>query len=601
MREMTGTGELVLPADANLVQPLFQHERDNPGRPLLAHRVGSQFVDITAKQFAGKVRSLAKGLIGLDLAPGTRVALMSKTRIEWTYLDYAIWAAGCVTVPIYETSSAEQIEWIVSDSEAQAIFVENAAMREEFQSVADRLPQCKHVFVIDEGGLDELASHGETIDDGKVEDRVAGTNSETLATIVYTSGTTGRPKGCLLTHGNLRWDELQVVNKAKQMFSPGESTLLFLPLAHIFGRLIEVGVIESGAKMGYATDVKQLVEELGIFKPTFLLSVPRVFEKVYNSAVNKANAEGKGKIFQRAVDAAIAFSQQSQAGSVGLGTKLKHGLFDKLVFGKLRHALGGQVRYCISGGAPLGERLGHFFNGIGVTVLEGYGLTETSAGATLNFPGEHKIGSVGRPLPGCSIKIADDGEVLIKGPNVFKGYYNNDAATQEALEPDGWFHSGDIGELDSEGFLRITGRKKDLIVTAGGKNVAPAVLEDRLNANSLISQSMVVGDNRPFVAALITIDPEDFPRWAKENGKEGHKVADLVDDPTLRATIQEAIDGANRAVSKAESIRKFVILPDDFSIETGELTPTLKVKRNVVQEKYGEAIEQLYEGASAAA
>jgi long-chain acyl-CoA synthetase len=596
MQEYSTPGEVEVGPDENLTTSLWANARAYPDRPALAHRVGGQFVDVTTRQFADEVTAIAKGFIALGIAPGSRICVFSGTRIEWTQLDYAIWAAGCVTVPIYETSSAEQVEWIVGNSEAVAIFCENAALREVYDEVAGGLTSCEHVFVIDDAGVDAVKSLGSDVADADVTARAEAVTGDDLATLVYTSGTTGRPKGCELTHHSFVWDGAQVEQLAGEFFKAGESTLLFLPLAHIFARVIQVGCIRSGVKLGFSTGIPQLLEELQLYRPTFLLSVPRVFEKVYNGAQQKAHADGKGAIFDKAAQTAIDYSRESQAGGVGLRTRLLHAVFDKLVYTKLRAAMGGRVRYAVSGGAALGERLGHFFHGIGVTILEGYGLTETTAGATLNSPSHFKIGTVGRPIPGASVRIADDGEVLLKGEHVFRGYYGNEEATREALEDDGWFHTGDIGDLDAEGYLRITGRKKELIVTAGGKNVAPAVLEDRMRAHPLVSQSMVVGDAQPFIAALIAVDAEEFPRWAAEHGKEGKTVADLVDDADLQAALQAAVDDANRAVSKAEAIKAFRILPEDFTIEGGELTPTLKVKRNVVVDKYGHVIEQIYSG-----
>ena len=596
MQEYTSPGEASVAEDANLTGPLFEAARTTPDRLAVAHRVGDRFVDWTTRQFVDEITAVARGLIGLGIEPGQRVCIMSSTRLEWTILDYAIWAAGAVTVPIYETSSAEQVEWIVSDSDAVAIVIETPELRSIYGEVADKLPGCGHVFVIEEGGMDAIKAAGADVSDDDVLARAAAVKADDLATLVYTSGTTGRPKGCELTHRNFVWNVAQSESAIRDLMREGESTLLFLPLAHIFARYIQVAVIHAGVKLGYSTGIPQLLEELALFKPTFLLAVPRVFEKVFNGAQQKAHGDGKGKIFDKAAAVAEQFSREQAAGKVGLGTKVLHGLFDKLVYGKLRHALGGNVRYAVSGGAALGERLGHFFNGIGVLILEGYGLTETTAPATVNRPDAFKIDTVGKPLPGTSVKIADDGEVLLKGGQIFAGYYNNDDATREVLESDGWFHTGDLGQLDGEGYLRITGRKKEILVTAGGKNVAPAILEDRMRAHALISQSMVVGDGKPFIAALITIDPEAFTGWAEANGKSGKTVADLVDDAELQAEVQKAVDEANQAVSKAESIRTFRILPEDFEVGI-ELSQKMSVKRHVVSEKYGHVIEDIYSGA----
>jgi long-chain acyl-CoA synthetase len=598
MKEYTAPGETTLPDDANLLHPLWYHATETPNKPLLAYRDGDRFVDVTAAEFAARVQELARGLIGLGVEKDDRVAIMSGTRIEWTYLDYAILAAGATTVPIYETSSSEQIEWILSDSGATVAFFENEEHLSEFEEIKDSLGQVKHSFVIDKGGLDELAEHGTGVEASELDARGQEITPDMIATIIYTSGTTGRPKGCTSTHRNYRWTAVQATAALRDLFQEDDSTLLFLPLAHSFAKVIQVGSIEAGVKIGYATSPQHLQEELPMFRPTFILSVPRVFEKVYNGATAKAKDEGKEKIFNKAAEVAAEYSRQSQGGNVKLGTRLLHAVFDKLVYVKLRDRLGGRVRYAVSGGAALGERLGHFYNGVGLTVLEGYGLTETSAATVANRPGDFKIGTVGKPVPGGSIRIADDGEVLIKGPNVFEGYWKNEEATREAIDDDGWFHSGDIGELDSDGFLSITGRKKELIVTAGGKNVAPSVLEDRLRSHPLVSQAMVVGDERPFIAALVTIDEEELPRWAEEHGHSGASAADLTDDPDLRAEIESAIEHANKAVSRAESIREFRILPEDFTIEGGELTPTMKVKRRVVADRYDDEIEKIYAGGS---
>jgi long-chain acyl-CoA synthetase len=429
-----------------------------------------------------------------------------------------------------------------------------------------------------------------------VEQRRHAVGADDMATIIYTSGTTGRPKGCILTHRNMLTDIANAIPGLRSsMFYEGASTLLFLPLAHSFARLVQIGVVQARVRMGHTADIRNLVAELQSFRPTFVLSVPRVFEKVYNGARQRAEADGRGAIFGRAERVAIAYSRALDAGGPSLLLRAQHALFDRLVYGRLRAALGGQCRAAISGGAPLGERLAHFFRGIGVTIYEGYGLTETSPACTVSLENAYKIGTVGRPLPSTTVGIADDGEILIRGDHVFKGYWNNEAATAEAIDPDGWFHTGDLGELDDDGYLRITGRKKELIVTAGGKNVAPTVLEDRIRSHPLISQCMVVGDRQPFIAALVTIDEEALPAWRKEHDKPADAgVGELRDDPDLRAAVQSAIDGANKAVSKAEAVRVFRILPRDFSETTGELTPSLKVKRAVVLKEYADEIAAIY-------
>jgi long-chain acyl-CoA synthetase len=594
VREYTTTGEVeVLPTD-HLVQPIIAHAQQRPQAPLLAYRDGDRFVDVTCIQVWERVRALAKGLIALGVEPGQRVALMSSTRIEWTLLDYAILAAGGVTVPIYETSSAEQVEWILSDSGAVAAFFETPQLREEsYDPVADVVP-AEHVLVIGEGATDELTERGAEIDDATLDERLAALTTDDMATLIYTSGTTGRPKGCVLTHGNLRWDAVQALKVIQELVQQGDAQLLFLPLAHVFAKILLLSSIETGAKVGFATGIDRLTEELPIFRPTFVAAVPRVFEKVFAGARQKAAADGKGNIFDKAADVAIQYSREQQSGNVSFGTKIKHTLFDKLVYGKIRDVFGGQLRAAVSGGGPLGERLAHFFNGVGVQIYEGYGLTETSPTLTCNSPSAWRIGTVGKPIPGTTIRIADDNEILAKGGQIFQGYYDNEEATREAIDDDEWFHTGDLGSLDDDGFLKITGRKKEIIVTAAGKNVAPAPLEDRVQSHPLVSQAMVIGDNRRFIACLVTIDEEAFPTWSEEQGKSGKSVADLTDDEELRAEIQGAIDHANKAVSHAEAIKKFVILPEDFSVETGELTPTMKVKRRVVEDKYADTIASIY-------
>lgn len=592
MQEYTTPGEVDVPTDETLTTSLFANYEQHPTRPAFATRVGDTFQTISTKAFVDEVLEVAAGLMGLGVGAGDRVCVMSATRYEWSLLDYAIWSAGAVTVPIYETSSAEQIDWILENSEAAVMVVENGELEARYTEVADRHPSCEHSFVIEDGGIQQIKGHAGDVTTDDVRERAASRTGDDLATLVYTSGTTGRPKGVELTHTNFVWDVTQVVD-ISDFFRAGESTLLFLPLAHIFARLIQVGCVRSGVLLAYSTGIPNLLEELAILQPTFLLAVPRVFEKVFNAAQQRAHGEGKGKIFDRAADIAIQYSEASTGGgSAPLPLKIQHALFDKLVYGKMRQALGGRVQYAVSGGAALGSRLGHFFNGVGVTILEGYGLTETSAGATLNQPGAFKIGTVGRPLPGASVKIAEDGEILLKTGGVMVGYWQNEEATRETIDADGWFHTGDLGAIDSQGYLSITGRKKEIIVTAGGKNVAPAPLEDRIRAHYLVSQAMVVGDDRKFVSAVITIDPEAFDAWKQKNGKSG-TVADLVDDDDLRREVQSAIDDANSSVSKAESIRVFKILPQDFEVGE-ELSQKQSVKRHVVSKKYEDTIESIY-------
>jgi long-chain acyl-CoA synthetase len=587
--------------DGNLTDDIVRHARETPDRVLFARRGGdtdgatdTEWADVTAATFLGEVRAVAKGLVAAGVGPGDRVALISRTRYEWTLLDYAIWFAGAVSVPIYETSAAEQIGWILGDSATCAVIAETADHLARIREVRPGLPDLHHVWSITDNAIDVLTRLGADISDAALEERRTFAGPEDLATLIYTSGTTGRPKGCMLTHGNFMVEVTGAVEELHEIFEGDDSsTLLFLPLAHVFARAIQIGCIRAGARIGHSGNIATLVPDLQSFQPSFILAVPRVFEKIFNTASQNATADGKGRIFDRATEVAVAYSRGLDKGRASLPVRAQHALFRRLVYAKLVAALGGRCRYALSGGAPLGERLGHFYRGIGMVVLEGYGLTETSAALTVNSPDAVRIGSVGRPLPGTSVQVADDGELLFRGGQVFAGYWRNEAATADAVDADGWLHTGDVGEVDDEGFVRITGRKKEIIVTAGGKNVAPAVLEDRLRAHALISQCMVVGDGRPFIAALVTLDTDAVAFWAGSHGRSGD-LADLVDDPDLHAAVAMAVDDANKAVSKAESIRKFTILPADWTEETGQLTPSLKLRRNVVMRECKDDVAALY-------
>jgi long-chain acyl-CoA synthetase len=584
--------------DANLSDAIVANAAEHPDGVIFSRKIDGTWTPVTAKEFGEQVKSLAAGLMAAGIEPGERVCIMSSTRFEWTLLDYAIWTAGGVPVPIYETSSAEQVEWIVSDSGAVGIFLESESHQATYDEVSKSLVNVRNVWSIDGGGIDDLVAGGKGITEDEIEQRRRTLTAASTATIIYTSGTTGRPKGCELTHYNFLFDATSTTEGLEDMFGADQSTLLFLPLAHVFARIIQIGCVQNRVRMGHTADIKNLMGDLAVFKPTFLLSVPRVFEKVYNTFKQLAHADGKGAIFDLGEKVAISYSQAMDGPAYKRAVyAAPHALFDKILYPKLRGALGGDVVGAISGGAPLGARLGHFYRGCGIPIYEGYGLTETTAGATVNRPGAMKVGTVGKPIPGGSVRIADDGEILLKGGNVFSGYYQNKKATDEAIQGGGWFHTGDIGKLDDEGYLTITGRKKELIVTAGGKNVAPAVLEDRLRANPLVSQCLVVGDQKPFIAALVTIDEDAFPGWKKAHNKpEDASVSDLVDDTDLRADIQAAIDETNKAVSKAEAIKAFRILPVDWTVESGHLTPSLKVKRNVVLEDYAKDVTAIYSG-----
>jgi long-chain acyl-CoA synthetase len=565
----------------NLTDDVLDRLARDPDAVALARRGPDGWSDVSIGAFHADVVEVAKGLLAAGVRPGDRVALLSRTRYEWTLVDYAIWWVGAVTVPIYETSSAEQISWILSDSGAVAAVVESPHHRERVDSVRQTTAALQHVWSLDDGGLDTVRAQGSQVDDAQLEQARSTLTSDSLATLIYTSGTTGRPKGCRLTHGNFRAELGGALERLPELFGrEGASTLLFLPLAHVFARIIQVGAIRSGARLGHTADVKDLVADLGEYQPTFVLAVPRVFEKVFNSASTKAYADGKGRIFDRAVATAIAYSKAQDATTrrgapkrVGPVLAARHALFD-------RPALGGHAEWAISGGAPLGDRLAHFYRGIGVTVLEGYGLTETTAALCVNTPTAQRVGTVGRPFPDTEVRIADDGELLFRGPQVFHGYWENDEATAAALDADGWFATGDLGDVDDDGYVRVTGRKKEIIVTAGGKNVAPAVLEDRVRAHPVVSQCLVVGDGKPFIAALVTIDREawDGP----------------LDSPELEAAVQSAVDDANSLVSQAESIRKFVILEEDWTEENGYLTPSFKVKRTAVLRDLHDTVEALF-------
>ncbi|MCW2846822.1 MAG: AMP-dependent synthetase and ligase [Marmoricola sp.] len=599
MREYSTALQVDVPSSGNLTDDVVTNGTEHADTVVFSRRSEGGWSDVTAATFLGDVRAVAKGLVAAGIEAGDRVALISRTRYEWTVLDYAIWFAGAATVPVYETSSASQVEWILTDSGARAVITETAEHSSRVKEVRDGLPELHHVWSIEGNGLGVLRTLGEDVSDEELERRRTHNGPEDLATLIYTSGTTGRPKGCQLTHGNFMFELTVAIADLDVLFAPTDedaeppATLLFLPLAHVFARIIQIGCVKARVRMGHSSDIKNLLDDFSEFRPTFILAVPRVFEKVFNTASQRAVADGRGKIFGRAADVAIAWSRGQETGRTSLRVRAQHQVFDRLVYSKLRTALGGRCTHAISGGAPLGERLGHFYRGIGVNVLEGYGLTETTAALSANVPEAQKIGTVGRPLQGTSVRVADDGELLFRGGQVFAGYWHNDEATAEAKDANQWFHTGDVGEIDDEGFVRITGRKKEILVTAGGKNVAPAVLEDRLRAHPLVDQCIVVGDGQPFIAALVTIDPETLPAWAEQHQKSAD-VADLVDDPDLHAEIEAAVEEANKAVSKAESIRRFAILPAAWTEEGGQLTPSLKLKRGVVMSEHRDDVDALY-------
>ncbi|WP_435299774.1 AMP-dependent synthetase/ligase [Timonella sp. A28] len=557
--------------------------------------LGGHWVPVTAQEFQNQVFDVARGFIASGIEAGDTIAIMSRTRYEWTLLDFAAWAIGALPVPVYETSSSSQVQWICSDSQAKLIVVENSGHASVVAQAREELPELREVLVLDDDAITTLRERGERIDLAEIERRSENVQADDLATVIYTSGTTGQPKGVELTHWNFVYLTRNGVNDLSVVCGPGTRTLLFMPLAHVFARFIQVVALTGGAVLGHTPDAKNLILDLQSFKPTFLLAVPRVFEKVYNAAEQKAGSGFKLKLFRWAAKVAIQTSRSwdSDKGA-SLALKVQYNLASVLLYKKLRATLGGAAEYAISGGAPLGERLGHFFRGIGVTVLEGYGLTETCAPTAVNRPHLIKIGTVGPPFPGTSVKIDADGEILVKGDHVFRGYRGNPEATAQALDADGWFHTGDIGTLDEDGYVKITGRKKEIIVTAGGKNVAPAMLEDRLRGHPIVSQVVVVGDQRPFIGALVTLDKEMLPGWLKSHGLPAMEVSEAAANVSVLAALDRAVNRANQAVSRAESIRKIKVLTTDFTEVNGYLTPSLKVKRALVLHDFVQTIDDLY-------
>jgi long-chain acyl-CoA synthetase len=597
VREFSVPPLVVVPPETNITD-LVLRQAAKASNPALFSRLDASgaWQDISATDFLADVRALAKGLMASGVGAGDRVGIMSRTRYEWSLVDFAIWFAGAVSVPIYETSSPSQVAWNLGDSGAVAAFGE-AAHHEDIirQAVtAEALTSLQHVWQLEGNGLDALREAGRGVSDDDLEARRKTAGLRDTATIIYTSGTTGRPKGCELTHGNfveLSDNALAIIG---EIVHENAKTIMFLPLAHVFARFISVLAMAAGTTVAHTPDIKNLLADLQSYEPTFILAVPRVFEKVYNSALTKAEDGGKGAIFHKAAETAIAYSKARQDGRIGLGLKLRHALFDKLVYGKLRAAMGGHVAHAVSGGGPLGERLGHFFQGIGLQVLEGYGLTETTAPISVNTPSLIKIGSVGKPLPGNSVRIAEDGEILAKGVCVMRGYYQRPDLTGETFD-DGWLRTGDIGRLDEDGFVWITGRKKEIIVTAGGKNVIPALLEDQIRADALVSQVLVVGDNRPFIGALVTLDQEALPGWLqRHNLPADTSIADAAKNPVVKAAVQDLITAANTSVSQAEAIKSFRIVPADFTEASGHLTPSMKVKRAQVMKDFETVIEEMY-------
>ncbi len=596
MHEIETPAVVAARPEDNTSELLRQRVAETPERVLFALPKGDDWQDVTAQEFEREVIAVAKGFIAAGIQPGDKIGFICKTQYEWTLIDFALWYAGAVMVPIYDTSAPSQIQWILEDSEAVGIIVESSEHFAKFDEIHADVPAISHVWQLDKNDLQKLRESGASVRDAAVEERRTVAKGSDIATLIYTSGTTGKPKGCVLTHSNFVELSRNSAVALSDVLKGEASTLLFITLAHVFARFISVLAIHGGARVGHQADTSQLLPALVSFKPSFLLAVPRVFEKVYNSSEQKAEAGGKGKIFRKAAAVAVAHSQALEGGRVPLSLKLQFKLFDALVYSKLKAALGGRVVYAVSGSAPLSPYLGHFYHSLGIKILEGYGLTETTAPATVNLATYFKIGTVGPPLPGVTVRIEEDGEVLVKGINVFKEYWKNPEATAAATTSDGFFRTGDLGALDEDGYLTITGRKKDIIVTAGGKNVAPAGLEDPIRANPLINQVVVVGDQKPFIAALITLDPEMLPVWLNNNGEDaGMSVLEASKHPKVLREIQQSVDQANAGVSRAESIRKFVILPAQFTEESGHLTPKLSIKRDVILRDFALEINAIYD------
>ncbi len=597
MKEFTVPALVTADPEANATDLLVDRVALTPENALFSlPTADGGWSDVTAREFHEQVVALAKGFMAAGVQAGDKIGFMCKTRYEWTLVDFATWFAGAALVPIYETSSPSQIQYILENSEAHHLIVETAEHFSRFDEVGGDVPDIGHVWQMHLGDLEKLAASGSAISDDDLEARRSHARGSDLATLIYTSGSTGTPKGVVLTHSNFVELCRNAAVAMKQVLAPGASTLLFITTAHIFARFISILAVHGGARVGHQADTKQLLSSLGSFKPTFLLAVPRVFEKVYNSAEQKAEAGGKGKIFRKAADVAVAHSQALDAGSVPFGLRVQFALFDRLVFGKLRAAMGGNIVYAVSGSAPLGLRLAHFFRSLGIKILEGYGLTETTAPATVNLVDRFKIGTTGPAIPGVGIKIDDDGEILVSGVNVFAEYWKNPEATAEVMDGE-WFRTGDIGALDDEGYLTITGRKKEILVTAGGKNVAPAALEDPIRANPIVGQVVVVGDQKPFISALVTLDTEMLPTWLGNNGENSSMpLADAAQHPKVLAEVQSAVDAANSRVSRAESIRKFTILATEFTETSGHLTPKMSIKRHVITNDFADVIEGMYSG-----
>ena len=606
MREFTVPPMAAAPLVGGLADVVFDHAEEEPHRVALGRKdAEGRWQDVTSAAFRDEVLALAKGLIAHGVRFGDRVALMSRTRYEWTLFDFALWAVGAQSVPVYPTSSAEQVLWMLHDAEVSAVMVEHEDHAMTVASVIDRLPQLKRLWQLDAGAVAELVEAGAHVEDEVVHRHRRAVTPESVATVIYTSGTTGRPKGCVLTHANFMFETDTMASRWESVFHsrPGDeaATLLFLPLAHVFGRMVEVTALRGRVKLGHQPELsaKALMPDLVSFRPTFILAVPYIFEKVFNAARRKAEAEGRAGPFDKAVDIAVKYAEAMEARAFGTGPgpsaglRMQHQFFDKVVYKKVREAMGGRIRHAMSGGSGMERSLGLFFAGAGVTVYEGYGLTETTAAATANPPERTRYGTVGQPIPGTTVHIAEDGEVWVYGSHVFGGYLGDPKATDAVLN-DGWLATGDLGALDEDGYLTITGRKKEILVTSGGKSVSPAALEERVRAHPLVAQCIVVGNDRPYIAALVTVDQEAVEHWLTMQGRQTLSPGELVRDPDLEMEVRRAVVAANTAVSQAESIRTFRILAHQFSEQHGLLTPSLKLKRKAIEAADGTEVDALY-------
>lgn len=595
MREFSTPAAPGLPTTGNLTDPVVENARSAAQRVALLRRAtGRRWEEVSAATFLAEVSAVAKGLVTAGVAPGDRVAIVASTSYEWTLVDYAVWFAGAVSVPVYPSSTPDQVGSVLADADVRAVVAEGAAQVEAVTRVRAGLPSLQHLWSLQDDAVDVLARLGAGVTDQTLEERRRAASPADPATILYTSGTTGRPRGCVLTHGNFQAEIAGALGELGELFAAEDATtLLFLPLPHVFARIVAVGAVSAGVRLAHSPGIATLTEDLAAVRPTFLLGLPRVFERLFTTASQQATADGRGARFERGARVAIAWSRGLETGRAPVGVRAQHALFGRLLYPALRENLGGACRYAVSGGAPLGERLGHFYRGIGVPVLEGYGLTETTGALTANTPTALKVGTVGRPLPGVTVRVADDGELLFRGPQVFSGYWRDEAATREALDDRGWLRTGDLGEVDDEGFVRVIGRKQEILVTAGGKNVSPTVLEERVRAHPLVGQCLVVGDGAPFIAALVTLDADAAARWAVERARSP-RLADLAVDPEVRLEVATAVEDANRAVSRAEAIRSFTVLPVEWTEESGHLTPSLKLRRSHVLRQCRDEIARLY-------